>query len=391
MPGAHARLAPSAAKLWMTCPGQPALAELVPDESSDYAREGTTAHEVARRCLIPHPATGTLAARNPDHLIGQVVEGVEVTQEMVDAVRVYLSYCVQNTTNGDIIRIEERLRLNDDVWGTGDFLRYRPSTGELLIVDYKHGAGIYVDVYENYQTLIYALMAAKLFQKITRVKIVIVQPRCGDEQVREWETDSLRILEWEADVNEAVARTRAANAPLVPGNHCKNHLCKVRATCPALKQMAQTRARETFKVNTNMALTDLAARLEEVAALQTYITAVEDLAYQLAMKGQAIPGHKLVWKRPQRQWLDEREALEVLESLGLDRDQVSKLTVKSPAEVEKLLPPKVRPVLKDYYSKVSSGLTLVHESDKRPEHFPDQAVEVFGRVQIEHMEDDILS
>ena len=375
----------------MICPGQPALAEQLPDESSPYAKEGTTAHTVAQKCLIPHPATGTLAALNPDKFVGQELDGEKVTQEMVDAVRVYLNYCVSNTTAGDIIRIEERLRLNEDVWGTGDFIRYRPSTGELLVVDYKHGAGIFVDVYENLQALTYALMAAKIFQKLKSVKIVIVQPRCGDEMVREWETDTIRIMDMEADVVTAVARTREPNAPLVPGNHCKSGLCKVRARCPALAKLAQQRAKDVFSVSSLMEPVELADRYDELEALETYISAVRELAYNTAMNGERVPNHKLVWKRALRQWKTDEEARDGLMDMGFTMEEITaEVKLKSPAEMEKLIPKKERELMNDFVVKRSSGLKLVHESDNRPEHFPDTASDVFGRVQIEHMDDDIL-
>jgi hypothetical protein len=44
---AHAKLGPSGAHRWMSCPGSIVLEEDVPDRSSVYADEGTAAHMLA--------------------------------------------------------------------------------------------------------------------------------------------------------------------------------------------------------------------------------------------------------------------------------------------------------------------------------------------------------
>ena len=45
----HAKLSPSSAERWMTCPGSVALSEGYADRSSAVADEGTAAHELAER------------------------------------------------------------------------------------------------------------------------------------------------------------------------------------------------------------------------------------------------------------------------------------------------------------------------------------------------------
>ena len=55
---AHAKLSPSSAERWMSCPGSVALNEGKDDKGSSYAAEGTAAHELAEKILrgIPQPA-----------------------------------------------------------------------------------------------------------------------------------------------------------------------------------------------------------------------------------------------------------------------------------------------------------------------------------------------
>jgi len=47
----HAKLSPSSAARWMTCPGSVALSEGIEDTSSKNADEGTMMHAFAAMCL----------------------------------------------------------------------------------------------------------------------------------------------------------------------------------------------------------------------------------------------------------------------------------------------------------------------------------------------------
>ena len=49
---AHAKLSPSSAERWMTCPGSVALCDGLVDEGSSFAAEGTAAHWVAEQILL---------------------------------------------------------------------------------------------------------------------------------------------------------------------------------------------------------------------------------------------------------------------------------------------------------------------------------------------------
>ena len=373
MSNGHARLSPSASKIWMACPGQPALAATVPSESSRYADEGTDAHWLAQGII-----TGEFVDTF-DKLVGP--KGNPVTPEMVDAVMVYVAAVQAEVAEGDDWAVEQRLHYSDDVWGTADFVRYRPSTGELLVADYKHGQGVAVEVENNPQALIYGLMKAKNLRNrgVSSVTLMIVQPRCPhpDGPVRRWTFHGVDFLEFEDRLADAVAATRAPDAPLVAGDHCR--WCPAKAICPALRAATMEAARQEFAPGLPYDPAALAKALDSIPLLETWIKATREFAYAEAIEGRVPAGWKLVEKRATRKWRDENSAAAMLELLMMPDEIYEPRTLLSPAKIEKALGKGGKEKIAMWTVAESSGLTLVHESDKRPAATPRaSAAEDFG-------------
>jgi hypothetical protein len=365
MSGEHARLSPSASKIWMACPGQPALAGTVVDEtSSRYADEGTDAHWLAQG-IITGEFVDTFEA-----LVGP--KGNAVTPAMLDAVMVYVDACRAEVQPDDDWAVEQRLHYSDDLWGTADFVRYRPSTGELLVADYKHGQGVPVEVENNPQALIYGLMKAKHLRNrgISSVTLMIVQPRCPhpDGPVRRWTFHAVDFLDFEDRLLDAIAATRAADAPLVAGDHCR--WCRAKAICPALRAATLEQARAEFAPGLPYDPAALAAALDQIPLLETWIKATREFAYEEAMAGRVPAGWKLVEKRATRKWRDEASAAAMLELLMMPDEIYAPRTLLSPAKIEKALGKHEKHKIAMWTVAESSGLTLVHESDKRPAATP---------------------
>src|SRR5208282_2991533 len=140
---AHSKLGASGAERWMNCPGSVSLlSELKLPESDepDYRSLGTAAHELACLCL----QGGLDAWEYIGHKIGAHV----VDEDMVDAVQIYLDECC-SLPEGEIF-IEFRVdapEFDHDFYGTTDFACVSGTT--LFVRDYKHGAGVAVDVENN--------------------------------------------------------------------------------------------------------------------------------------------------------------------------------------------------------------------------------------------------
>lgn len=351
----------------MTCPGSVVLSEGMPERTSEFAEEGTRAHAVAEARL-------SVGAQN----------FVGTTPEMLSHVETYVDHVNGLFNNpGAVQHVEQRVAVTDDVYGTADAVVWQPADQHLHIVDLKYGAGVPVEVVDNLQLRIYALAALLTFKYPARqVTATIVQPRCPhpDGPVRSVTFDVVDLIEFHADLRDAVERVRQAQTvKLAHPAHIESHLqpsekgcrwCLAAPKCPALKSKAQELAKRAFAAGVPGMPYDpleLARTLDFLPILEAWIKNTREFAYAEAEKGHDIPDYKLVEKRATRKWRELRPVdYEKLYDAGLSADQMLESKLKSPAEIEKLLPKEKRDLLDELTVKESSGHTLVHESDKRP-------------------------
>lgn len=377
MPELHAKLSPSAAERWFACPGSVVLSADIPESSSSYADEGTKAHGLAELMLKDQPRAAGYSA------------------EMRDNVRIYVDHVKALADGPDIIlQVEQQVKVSEDCWGTADALIWNPKLKTLYVRDLKYGAGVAVEVANNLQLKIYALAALLTAGYPAEViDVGVVQPRIphADGTARSKEYLAVDLIDFHADLLDAIARVRQAEAngdlylqfksskpeaaaewenkylhPTVKG--CQ--WCPASATCPKVKSLAQETAKQVFAVATvdnggvrSYDPSELADTLDKLPILEAWIKNVREFAYAEAEKGHAIPNYKLVEKRPIRRWRDEQEAAETLDMLGVECFEKKLMT---PAAVEKTLPKDQKNLLEQLTVKESSGHTLVHESDKRP-------------------------
>lgn len=378
---AHSKLGASSAARWFACPASVRASEGIEDRPSEYAEEGTAAHELAAMCL-----SGNML---PHHNLGITLNNFEVTEEMADAVQVYFDTVEQDRQEGDELQVEQRFDLSHiypGCFGTNDALIYRESEGLLIVYDYKHGRGVPVSAKDNKQLLYYALGAVtgKHNRKVKTVELVIVQPRCASrsEPVDRWRIDALGLLDFATDLREAAERTNAVAPAYVPGDHCK--FCRAAPTCQARKDAALAVAAAEFADDGAMTLSDpksltpeaMAAALRQADQLEDWIKAVRDYAHHEAEAGRVATGFKLVPTRPTRKWKNDEDAKKWLVDYGLDdMDIYAEPKLRTPAQIEKVLGKASKNDIVELWESVSKGTVLVPLDDKRAPVKPEAAGE----------------
>lgn len=365
---AHSTLGASSMYRWSACPGSVKACADLPNKSSSYADEGTNAHVIAAACLEAEVDAKFQIAllRSEAHLD---VLATSETDAMADAVQVYLDHLANTRQAGDIDHIEARFDLSSvhpGCFGTADHVRWRASEGLLIVTDYKHGAGIAVEVWNNPQLHYYALGALlQLSYPARRVRMEIVQPRCEhpDGPIRSMEIDAIELLDFRTDLKNYAVATEQADAPLRPGKHCQ--FCPAAKTfppCPALSQKRNEIARHDFSPVLSYDPKQLSEALNSIPAVKAWIKSVDEFAYAEAEAGRCPPGYKLVAKRATRKWVDEEAAGGKLLTVAKN-DDLYDYSLKSPSQIEKLIGKKKFADFTDLVVAESSGHKLVPESE----------------------------
>jgi hypothetical protein len=366
---AHSILGASSAYRWTACPGSVKASEGVPDESSPFAEEGTQAHELAEYCL-----------RNGDD--SKDLEKYPLDMRL--AVQVYLDAVRKYTIPGTEWFIEQTVSLAPlnppvDMFGTADCIVYDPTDHRLIVMDYKHGAGVWVPAEDNMQLKYYALGALLGFpdKRIDIVEGVIVQPRCdrGDDspKVRSTIFEVADLVLWGEKLIDAANATQQDDAPFNTGAHCR--FCKGSANCPELRRVTFEAAQTEFTPETvrqppapqSLTTEQLGTVLVQADVIEHWLKSVRGHVHSLLEKGEEVPGVKLVQKRALRKWKAKEHV--IVEALcdHVGPNDLYDQKLRSPAQVEKILGKKVAKEidLASLYEAVSSGTTIALETDTR--------------------------
>jgi len=351
---------------WATCPGSVKLSENVPKQSSSYADEGTSAHFLAAHCLAEKLLAGSLVGAKMTDDKGTKFT---VTAEMADAVETYLDAVHDAAEKGCKLHIEESFdlsKVHPGCFGTADAVIWNPKTKLLTVMDYKHGAGIPVNVRGNPQLRYYALGALlSLGYPAAKVKMVIVQPRCdhSDGPVREETIDALDLLDFCADLVKYAKATEEPNAKLYPGEHCRFCPAGKANACPEVKNKAQAIAKTVFTPALAYDPEELRRCLDARETVKAWLKNLDEFAYAEAEAGRCPPGYKLVDKQGRRKWREGAEDELILAAKG--DDWFEPRQIKSPAQLEKVKTAG-KALVAQYTITESSGHVLVPEDDKRP-------------------------
>jgi hypothetical protein len=345
-----------------------------PDTESEYAAEGTAAHELAEACLL----TGIDA----EDYIGQTFYGYVVDQGMADNVQVYLDECnrLVSEIEGEY-EIEAYLSHSKiaDFGGTADFKLVSDDT--VYLVDLKYGSGHVVEVAENSQLLCYGTLAfdrsysSESTPDLNRVVMTIVQPRATHEDgpVRSTSVTAEEVWAFEDQIQNQVYDN---GDHIEAGEHCR--WCPAKVHCPELKRKTQEAAKAEFEPE-GMTLGQAAELIKLRQPMRAYLDEVYKWLHGRMEKGEIAPGMKLVESYGNRQWtLSEDELVAAIkEGRRIAKDTLYDSKLKSPAKMEKLIG---KEAVEHLTERPKKGSTVVPDYDKRPAIETQTAKEEFGEA-----------
>jgi len=374
---AHALLGASKAEQWINCPPSARLQESIPDKRSEYAEEGTTAHELAEIKLRRRLTICNAAERERlDEALQKVKDSPHYSTEMENAIQEYIElvgerFMAAKARSSDaVVLLEERLDFSEwvpDGYGTGDVVLI--ADGVLEVIDLKYGKGVPVSAVGNSQMRLYALGAWSAYSylyDIREVMMTIVQPRLDNVS-----TDSIPIdelLGWaEAVVKPAAELAHRGEGGYKAGDHCR--WCKVKGNCRARADANLAALAYEFKDPALMTNEEIGSVLFITEQLKTWAKDVEEYAFEQAKAGNKIPQWKLVEGRSNRAITDKDAALAALEAAKLDPDKYLKpQELLGISELEKRIGKKeLASLLDGLIIKPPGKPVLVPETDKRPE------------------------
>lgn len=378
----HALLSPSSAERWTHCPASAAVAAAYPRESSQFSAEGTAAHQLAAWCLEEGKDALAFLGRviEADGFTFTVDEGMAgYVQGYLDRTRAWLDFA------GAVLFVEQAISIESitgeaDATGTSDAVVIVPGANpgeyDLVVRDLKYGRGVPVDAFENKQLVTYAAGALEQFgiaydfPDHAQVHMEIDQPR--REHTSRFTLTIGALRERAAAISAAakVALATPADGKRVAGDWCR--FCPARAVCETRAKWVADSMAEGFENLEAPGPEDdgerLARYLGRIEAIRAWCSSVETDALARLAKGGTIPGWKLVSGRAgDRKWTDEEHAATALISFGAHREQIfTAPKLKSPAQIEKLIPKGSRVHLDALVTRGEGKPSLAPESDPRP-------------------------
>lgn len=369
MPTVHFEYGGSTAHRTLNCPAWRRVAANVP--------RGHGANEHADRGTLLHDCMEALGNDEVDvyaDLIGKTYNDQVLTEEMLEEIvkPTWAAYEIFASDNDfEIELFEQEVKDDDDIGGTIDILA--ASSDTIFVLDWKFGHNL-VSPFENAQALFYAMCAQTdartkgLFTaKRKKIVIGIIQPayeETGESIIQTWETDISRLNDFAEDFYKAIDERASTEDPCA-GDHCK--YCPAIAICP----VKTGQARKALMIDPKSAeAAELTQAMSMVAEVEEWARAVRAQAHEQAEQGLKISGFKLVQKRATRKWSDPDAVADIVrKARSIKLDEAFDMKLKSPAQMEKLCKKKDVDFEKydAYIESVSTGTTLVPDSDKRPE------------------------
>ena len=369
----HALLSASGASRWMNCNPSARLEDMFPDESSEFAEEGTLAHEISELKLTKYLKTMSLRTFNSK--MKKLKSHKLYKPEMENYTDVYVDNIKELLMSFDkpgTAEIEKKVDFSEYVpegFGTCDFVTV--DTGTLYIRDLKYGKGVPVSAQDNPQLMLYSLGAYlefSLFNDIENINMGIIQPRLDIVSIFEISADEL--MKWaENEVKPNAEKAFKGEGDFKVGQ-CT--FCRAKALCRA-------RAEANMSLETEMKLKGNILSNEEMGEILNrardvvkWVKDIENYCQQAILRGEYVPGWKVVEGRSVRAFSDTEKAMEVLKEKGVAEELMYERKMLTLTQLEGVVGKKdFNEYVGDFIIKPKGKPTLVPESDKRASYVND--------------------
>lgn len=375
----HALLSASGAHRWLECTPSAQLELQFPQSTSEYAEEGTAAHELCE--LTARYWLGEISEAEYENQRDELAKGKYYNAEMQECANDYAKLVAEKTAaaretcEDAFTALEVRVDFSKyvkDGFGTGDCIIV--SDNVLEIIDFKYGKGVRVEAAGNPQMKLYALGAYLEYNTlfdIDSVRMTIFQPRLSGVQSSD-EITVKELLEWaEKYVKPRAKLAYRGEGEFAPSEEvCK--FCRAKAQCKA-------RADKNLKLFDEapdiLLLTpeDAGKILEQAGDIQSWLADLESLVSSTLLAGQPVEGWKMVEGRSNRRFADELKVVAAMKSAGYDESLLYERKLITLTQMEKDFGKKaVAETLGELIVKPQGKPTLAPAKDKRPEFRPEE-------------------
>lgn len=369
---AHSLLSPSSAHRWMSCTPSAVLEAKFPDTTSEAAKEGTLAHELAEQKLRNYFYPQDVTKRKLSAFITKCRKDELWDDEMLGYTDTYLEYIKQVAMGFDsapYVVPEKSYDLTEYIpgpgaHGTADCVMLHGD--QLHIFDFKYGKGVKVEAAGNIQLQLYALGAYEAYKLLYAVKDVhlhIIQPRI--DNISSWSL-TLEDLKKVGEVIRKKAELAAAGLGEYNPSADACRFCRAKAVCRARAERNVALAFLADKKPDTLAPEEIGEYLTKGADVAKWLEDLKAYALSECLAGHEIPGYKAVEGRGSRDWTDMDAAFKVLNDEGYPDTVLYEKKALTLAQVEKLIGKKsFTDLVGGYVVKNPGKPALVIEGDKR--------------------------
>lgn len=375
----HALLSASGAHRWLECTPSAQLELQFPQSTSEYAEEGTAAHELCE--LTARYWLGEISEAEYENQRDELAKGKYYNAEMQECANDYAKFVAEKTAaaretcEDAFTALEVRVDFSKyvkDGFGTGDCIIV--SDNALEIIDFKYGKGVRVEATGNPQMKLYALGAYLEYNTlfdIDSIRMTIFQPRLSGVQSSD-EITVKELLEWaEKYVKPRAKLAYKGEGEFAPSEEvCK--FCRAKAQCKA-------RADKNLKLFDEapdvLLLTpeDAGKILEQAGDIQSWLADLESLVSSTLLAGQPVEGWKMVEGRSNRRFADELKVVDAMKAAGYDESLLYERKLITLTQMEKDFGKKaIAETLGELIVKPQGKPTLAPAKDKRPEFRPEE-------------------